>query len=163
MDARAILKPVRFLKQADTRDLDPDICWIWTGAVNSNGYGRFTDKNRNILAHRVSHELFVGPIPKGKNVCHSCDNRMCVNPHHLWLGSQSENLRDAIAKGRHSTPDTRGERNGNRRLSQSDVDCIRAMHGGGQRKYRIAATYGVSPSTVGDIINYKTWKGASPC
>lgn len=163
MDARTILKPVRFLKQADTQNLDPDTCWIWTGAVNSNGYGRFIDKNRHVLAHRVSHELFVGPIPNGMNVCHSCDNRLCVNPHHLWLGSQSENLRDAFRKGRHSQPDTCGERNGNRRLSQSDVDRIRAMHAGGQRKYRIAETYGVSPSTVADIINHKTWKAASPC
>lgn len=163
MDSRAILKPVRFLKQANTHGLDPEVCWAWTGAVNSNGYGRFIDKNRHVLAHRSSYEIFVGVIPEGMNVCHSCDNRLCVNPHHLWLGSQSENLKDAARKGRRFAPDTRGERNGNRRLSQADVERIRSMYAGGQRKFRIAQAYGVSPSTVTDIVSFKTWKDASPC
>lgn len=158
MDARSILKPIRFLKQAETSGLDPTPCWTWTGGVNSNGYGRFVDKNRHALAHRVSHELFVGPIPDGMNVCHSCDNRVCVNPHHLWLGSQSENLKDAVAKGRMKRPDTNGERNGNRKLSADDVRAIRAMFSGGLRRYRIAERFGVSPSTVGEIIARKIWK-----
>lgn len=158
MDVRCILKHVRFLRQAETRGLDPDVCWMWSGASNSNGYGRFIDKNVHHLAHRVAYELFIGPIPGGMNVCHTCDERLCVNPHHLWLGSQSDNLKDAVAKGRMFRPNTNGERNGNRKLSADDVRTIRAMFSGGQRRYQIASIFGVSPSTVGEIISGKIWK-----
>lgn len=149
---------VRFLRQAETHGLSEDACWTWAGITNSNGYGRFSLKDNHRLAHRVAYELFVGPIPDGKNVCHSCDNRLCVNPHHLWLGSQSENLQDAVAKGRMVHPNTRGERNGNGKLKQADVDLIRAMFAGGQKKYRIAERFGVSPTTIADIIGGKTWR-----
>jgi len=158
MDARKILRPIRFLKQTDTAGLDVDVCWLWKGAVNSNGYGRFIDKNVHKLAHRVAYEIFVGPIPDGQNACHSCDNRLCVNPHHLWIGTQSANLKDAVSKGRMFRPNTNGERNGNHKLCDDDVRTIRAMFHGGQRRYRIAEHFGVSPSTVGDIIAGKIWK-----
>lgn len=161
MNARQILRPIRFLRQTDSDGLDPDACWLWTGAINSNGYGRFIDKNTHKLAHRVAYELFVGPIPEAMNVCHTCDERKCVNPHHLWLGSQSDNLRDAVAKDRMFRPNTNGERNGNRKLTTEDVRSIRAMFRGGQLKYRIAQHFGVSPSTVGEIISGKTWKEAA--
>ncbi len=155
---RDVLAPIRFLQKADTKDLNPDTCWEWTGPINTNGYGRFVMGNAHILAHRQSYEFFVGSIPDGKNVCHSCDNRQCVNPHHLWLGSQSENLKDAADKGRMFKPNTNGERNGNRKLCADDVRTIRAMFRGGQRRYRIAERFGVSPSTVGEIIAGKIWK-----
>lgn len=158
MDVRQVLKPVRFLRQADSNGLDPDACWLWTGAENANGYGRFVDGSQHKLAHRVSYELFVGSIPDGMNVCHACDNRKCVNPHHLWLGPQTDNLRDAVAKGRMFRPDTNGELNGNRKLCADDVRTIRAMFRGGQRRYQIANRFGVSPSTVGEIIAGKLWK-----
>jgi hypothetical protein len=158
MGAHRILKPIRFLHQAETRDLDPDVCWKWEGPVNSNGYGRFIDKDHHLLAHRVAYELFIGPISDGLNVCHTCDERLCVNPHHLWLGSQSDNLKDAAAKGRMFRPDTNGERNGNRKLSADHVRTIRAMFSGGQRRYQIAERFGVSPGTVGAIIAGKIWK-----
>ena len=158
MDSRKILRPIRFLKQADTSDLDAGVCWRWIGAVNSNGYGRFVDKNVHKLAHRSSYEMFVGNIPDGQNVCHTCDNRLCVNPHHLWLGTQSANIKDAVSKGRIFRPNTNGERNGNRKLCDNDIRRIRAMFEGGQRKYRIAECFGVSPSTIGEIIAGKIWK-----
>lgn len=158
MNVRQVLKHVRFLRQADSDGLDPEACWIWTGAENSNGYGRFVLGNQLKLAHRVSYELFIGPIPDGMNVCHACDNRKCVNPHHLWLGSQSENLKDAVSKGRLTPPNTSGERNGNRKLCADDVRSIRAMFQGGQRRFQIANRFGVSPSTVGEILAGKIWK-----
>lgn len=161
MRQHQILPPIRFLRKVDTHDLDPNLCWEWRGPINSNGYGRFVVKNKHVLAHRLAHEMFIGPIPDGKCVCHACDNRRCVNPHHLWAGSQSENLKDAASKGRMFRPDTSGNRNGNRKLSASDVRTIREMKKGGQLQYKIAEKFNVSPSTIGEIVAGKIWKDAA--
>lgn len=161
MRPQQVLPVVRFLQAAETKGLDPDDCWEWQGAISSNGYGRFCVKNKHRLAHRVSYEMFIGPIPEGLNVCHACDNRKCVNPHHLWAGTQSENLSDAVAKGRMFRPNTNGERNGNRKLCTADVVAIREMVAAGQLKYRVAEKFGVSPSTIGEIIAGKIWKDAA--
>lgn len=158
MEQRDIIAPIRFLQKADVKGFDAEKCWEWRGLVNSNGYGRFVVDNQHRLAHRMAHEYFIGPVPQGKVVCHACDNRLCVNPHHLWVGTQSDNLKDAAQKGRMFRPNTNGERNGNRKLSADDVRNIRAMFAGGQRRYKIAERYGVSPSTVGEIISRKIWK-----
>ena len=161
MTPRCILPPVRFLAAAETHGLDPDKCWEWMGPQNSNGYGRFIVSDRHVLAHRASHEFFVGPIPDGKNVCHSCDNRLCVNPHHLWLGTQSENLKDAASKGRMFRPTTNGERNGNCKLTAADVARIREMNKSVMLKYKIAEAFNISPSTITDIVSGRTWKEAA--
>ena len=158
MNPRAIIAQIRFLREAETHGLDPLVCWEWKGAVNSNGYGRFVMKDRHLLAHRLSYEFFIGEIPSGHNVCHVCDNRPCVNPHHLWVGTQSENLNDAVTKGRMHRPDTRAELNGNKKLDWPRVAKIREMHAGGAKAYIIAIQMGVSPSTIGDIVKCKTWR-----
>lgn len=75
-------------------------CWHWRGPTNQFGYGRFTVRNRLQVAHRLSYEAFVGPIPDGMSVLHKCDNPSCVNPEHLWLGTYSDNRRDCLSKGR---------------------------------------------------------------
>lgn len=75
-------------------------CWNWCGARNAFGYGRMTYKGRLQVAHRLSWIAFNGPIPEGLSVLHRCDNASCINPDHLWLGTYSDNLRDAWAKGR---------------------------------------------------------------
>ena len=78
-------------------------CWEWQHATNNIGYGMFRfDKNTMRTAHRVSYELFNGPIPAGMCVCHKCDNPICVNPKHLWAGTLKDNAQDMVAKGRHS-------------------------------------------------------------
>lgn len=146
----------RFLSLCDHGS--EDACWNWRGMMNTNGYGRFSLNDRHQLSHRVAFEMFIGEVPVGRVVCHRCDNRLCVNPHHLWLGTQSDNLRDAVEKGRMVHPDTRGESNGNRKLSWDSVRDIRQMHQKGVKKYLIAQSFQVSPSTIGGIINGKTWK-----
>jgi hypothetical protein len=81
----------------------PGDCWTWTAGIAHNGYGKFSIKTRTFGAHRVSYTIFRGEIPKGKYICHSCDNRSCVNPAHLWPGTAKENQIDCREKGRGST------------------------------------------------------------
>lgn len=86
-------------------------CWHFCGARNEFGYGRMTFNGRLQVAHRLSYQAFVGPIPDGLSVLHRCDNPSCINPDHLWLGTYSDNRRDCVAKGRHNEPS--GERHWN--------------------------------------------------
>lgn len=124
-------------------------CWIWQGPLETNGYGRITDYWDKHLAHRIAYELVKGPIPKGRQVCHSCDNRACVNPKHLWLGSAFDNMQDASAKGRmcrNGNPNPKkGSDAPNSKLTAKDV---RAIH-------KAAATYRANP-------NPKLWRGTNP-
>jgi len=75
-------------------------CWIWTARVSPAGYGQASYKRKSTFAHRLAWTLFRGPIPEGLCVLHKCDNPPCVNPEHLFIGTQIENIRDCVAKGR---------------------------------------------------------------
>ena len=78
---------------------DDDECWNWLGCLNTHGYGSFGFRQATIGAHRISYEINKGTIPEGRHICHSCDNKRCVNPKHLFLGSHTDNMADATAKG----------------------------------------------------------------
>ena len=75
-------------------------CWEWQGKITNVGYGEITHERKYVLAHRCSYKTFKGEIPKGMHICHSCDNKKCINPEHLWIGTQQENILDAMSKGR---------------------------------------------------------------
>lgn len=130
-------------------------CWIWTGSLTKKGYGTgLYVVNKQIRAHRFSFEVHNGPIPKEMCVCHSCDNRKCVNPAHLWLGTHADNVRDRDNKKRRTMI---GERNTFSKLTEAQVIDIRnrPMHKGTQAK--LAKEFGVTPQAIYCIIKRKNW------
>ena len=129
-------------------------CWEWTGHRERNGYGRFYLGGRMRWAHRAIWEMTVGPIPPGLDVCHSCDNRACVLPMHLFLGTRAENVRDCVAKRRHNF----GERSGTAKLSAFDATEIRRRYAkGGVLIRELAAEYGMSETAIKFVIRRVTW------
>lgn len=142
----------RFLSRVDVKDWNHLVCWPWLGAGKGNGYGNIRANGRNITAHRRSYELFVGPVSDGLDVCHSCDNRSCVNPDHLFLGTRTENVDDARQKGRL----TGGKR---KHLRESTVQEIRRRLAGGMSARRVSADTGVGYSTIKNIEKGQSYVG----
>lgn len=140
-----------------------DSCWIWTGIiVRGYGYlGRGKFKQGTVGANRASWMIHHGEIPKGMEVCHNCpggDNPLCVNPDHLWLGTQADNMRDMCAKGRHASPNYFGETHPMHKLTDKDVLDIRKRYREGKAKQQeLADEYGVVQSTIGVIVRRKNW------
>lgn len=141
-------------------------CWEWTGSRNRQGYGWFWDRNRRVmrLAHRVAYELFVGPVkagvpnagPIGECVCHRCDRPWCVNPEHLFIGSQAANIADMRAKGR--SPKNSGQKNPRSKLTARDVAAIRrAITGRRGERSALARRYGISTAQVSKIVLRQSW------
>lgn len=136
-------------------------CWFWMQNKIPRGYGLVGFGSHNMYAHRLAFELHYGINPEGKLVCHTCDNPSCVNPAHLFLGTQVDNIRDCVRKGRHFSPDVRffGERNPMSKLKASDVLEIRARYASGNATHKsLSEEYGVSPSMVTNIVTRKAWK-----
>lgn len=130
-------------------------CWIWGGTLfTKTGYGDCRIGNRRISAHRLSYELANGKIPDGLCVCHHCDNRKCVRPSHLFVGSRGDNNRDAAKKGKSA----RGEQHGMSKLKESDVLDIRRRLRNGESGLKISAFYAVASTLISSIKNRHTWR-----
>lgn len=134
-------------------DTPLEACWEWTGS-RWNGYGTLSgDGGATLKAHRASWSLFRGEIPNGLHVLHHCDNRACVRPSHLFLGTNRDNMQDMVNKGRSN----RGEKNGQSRLTEQLVRDIRAARKSGETLSSIAARIGVDHVTVWQAARHKRW------
>lgn len=125
--------------------VDNNDCWIWQGSVSKYGYGYYALRGREQSAHRASYRLFVGVIPRGKEVCHKCDVARCCNPEHLFLGTHAENMHDAASKGRMHNP--------NSRFTKEQKNYIRRLVHSGKSQHEVAAQFSVNQSSISRIIS----------
>ncbi len=132
-------------------------CWIWKGSISSDGYGRIVINHKIYRTHRLIYEMTIGKIPDGLLVCHSCDNPLCCNPEHLFLGTYKENTQDMISKGRKYLMN--GELNNFSKLTEKEVIMIREIYSNGKYFQReLGEMFGVSKSAIYNIIHKITWK-----
>jgi hypothetical protein len=128
-----------------------DACWYWTGSIDSHGYGRISVAGMSRLAHRVIYELWSGESVEGQLVCHTCDERRCCNPAHLYLGTPASNMRDMVERGR-------DRRRGRAKLTDTQVREIRQMAETGHTQREIATWFGVTQPAIGSILRGETWR-----
>jgi HNH endonuclease len=126
-------------------------CWEWKGALWKTGYGRFHFMNKSQKAHRVSWMLYIGDLPNDTCVLHSCDNRHCVNPEHLFIGDRADNNADKVRKGRQ----TRGSLVHTAKLTDGDVIDIRNRY---SKADQFMTFYGLTRSTANKILRREVWK-----
>jgi hypothetical protein len=134
-----------------------DGCWEWTRSLKGAGYGQFVADGKPHYAHRWAWESVHGPIAQEMVVCHKCDNRRCVRPSHLFLGTQKDNIADMYAKGRERRGDQTGAKNGMARVKDIDPAQVTALFDAGQRVRDIAPLFGISKSTVSNIVRRQHW------
>jgi hypothetical protein len=133
-----------------------DDCWLWTGAPTEEGYGYLRIRNKAIYAHRLSWQLFRGPIPAGLCVLHSCDNPPCTNPDHLFLGTRKDNARDMRNKGRH--PDQYGEKSSRAKLTIAQVIELRNLRESGMSYRKLGKMFGIAAPNAWRIVKREHWK-----
>lgn len=135
---------------------DRNKCWNWIANSRERRYGYFWSGTKYIGSHVFSYLLFneLSTIPNNQVICHSCDNTRCVNPYHLWLGTNKDNSQDAVAKGRMAT----GEKVGTSKLTESQVKQIKQLLTQGISQRRIAKIVNISQSTVSCINRNVYWR-----
>lgn len=134
-------------------EIDPVTgCWNWTGMRTANGYGQVKRDGKFLFAHRYSYMILVGDIG-GLFVLHKCDNRLCVNPEHLFLGTQKDNQQDMKRKGRHIF----GELSPNSKLKESDVKEIYRLYESGVGTIRLAKMFDITKNLAWLIVRGKAW------
>jgi hypothetical protein len=124
------------LEKFERHVIRQDECWSWRGSRHKFGYGYVRHGDDTMLAHRISYELFVGPIPDGFHVLHKCDTPACTNPGHLYLGLDADNVRDKVSRNRQF-----------RKLSEDDVADISMLRSWGVPLRVIAKEYGIHETT----------------
>ncbi len=136
-------------------------CWIWTDAPDKYGYGRLQIGGKAVKAHRISYEIHKGDLDKNKLVCHTCDMPICVNPDHLYLGTNQDNMDDMVRRNR-SVPAYNphpGELNGRAVLTHDDVvDILYKYYYLGENSGKLSEKYPVTTSGIQSILRGKTWK-----
>lgn len=143
-------------------------CWMWTGGKDRKGYGKFsvgnsrnpdgTRRNSMVSAHRVSYEMFKGPIGEGLFVLHKCDTPGCVNPEHLFLGTNIDNMLDMDAKGRRVNGPSYGSDHANAVLNEKQVmEIMKLLESRSPTQRKIAEMYGVSRATINHIKTGRLW------
>lgn len=138
---------VKDLITAKSKLDDETGCWNWTKYLEKNGYAKVGYKGKTRWSHRLSYEAFVGPIPEGFDVCHRCDNRKCVNPNHLFVGSRLDNMKDAVGKNRVA----KGVKLPQTKLTPSDKETIIDLAKNGVKYEKIGDHFGVCRQTAGRI------------
>ena len=131
-------------------------CWLWMGNIGKHGYGQFHLNGGCMAASRAAFQLYKGSIPEGMCVCHKCDEKTCVNPEHLFLGTQADNLADMFKKGRQNTP--KGVNHGHANLNDLQVISLRCDRLNGLSYSGISRKYGISISVAYKIVNLHSWK-----
>jgi hypothetical protein len=135
-------------------------CWLWDAFTREDGYGQFRFNGRTQSAHRVAWQLYNGPLSRGASgsgvcVLHRCDNPACVNPEHLFIGSNADNVQDMVNKGRNQR--CRGADASRSKLIDADVIAIRHFVKSGVPQNKIAIMFNVDNSTISDIKRRKSW------
>ena len=155
-DPRRLDVAVRFWNKVHISE-NEEGCWEWQGSKVPFGYGRFRiPKDRAVYAHRWSYEYIYGPIPNGLQILHQCDNPPCVRPDHLFLGTQSDNMRDSLDKGRLTAAILTKN---HAKLTEDQVREIRERYSKGNiTQTELAKEYPIGPSSVSHIITGFTWK-----
>ena len=139
----------------DKTVIEDNGCWRYIGGINGSGYGNIWDRGRTRSAHVVSYELNVGPVPEGISVLHTCDNRWCVNPTHLFLGTTQDNIDDMVSKGRDGF---KGIKNGKALLVEEHINLIKYyLNNTFLSQQAIANKFQVSRSTISAISTGRNW------
>jgi len=139
---------------------NPDECWTWMGGMSNNGYGTYgishtENRSAQIRPHRISHYLATGVFSELVDVCHRCDNPICVNPSHLFPGTQEDNILDMVKKNRH----IKGEKSPRSKLTEKDVRSIRAAYATGNYSHAdLALIYKVCRVSIRMVVIGRSWK-----